>query len=90
MGFVKLIRCNFFNDLGLGTTANIDFDASLGFELSINAPDITQVQDKKMTSNNKGNFMKNVKGGIVALLELLVADSHPSEWQEGKYGQMFA
>ena len=34
--------------------------------------------------------MKNVKGGIVALLELLVADSHPSEWQEEKYGQMFA
>ena len=56
----------------------------------MNAPEIIRVQDKKMASNNKGNFMKNVKGGIVALLELLVADSHPSEWQEEKYGQMFA
>lgn len=34
---------------------------------------------KKMKSNNKGNFMKNVKGGIMASLEPLVVDSNPSE-----------
>jgi hypothetical protein len=34
---------------------------------------------KKMKSNNKWKFMKNVKGGIMALLEQLVVDSHPSE-----------
>ncbi len=50
------------------------------------APKATMEQEKsKMKSNSKGNFMKNVKGGIVALLEQLVADSNPSESQRRKY-----
>lgn len=37
------------------------------------APVLLMAQDKQTkTSNNKGNFMKNVKGGIAALLEQLV------------------
>jgi hypothetical protein len=49
------------------------------------APEVTMVQEvQEKKSNSKGNskmknFMKNVKGGIVALLEQLVADSYPSE-----------
>lgn len=75
-----IIVNEFYIDLGSGTTTSIDLDASLGLELSMTAPEVTSAQEKQeMKSNSKGNFMKNVKGGIVALLELLVADSHPNE-----------
>ena len=54
-------------------TTSIEVDASLEMELSIRAPVLLMAQDKQTkTSNNKGNFMKNVKGGIAALLEQLV------------------
>lgn len=83
--YVFIRGCVLYNkfiltNLGTGITANVDLDASLGLELSLTAPEVTMVQEvKKMKSNNKGNFMKNVKGGIMALLEQLVVDSNPSE-----------
>ena len=56
-------------------------DASFGLELS-NAPLVTLEQERKtMKSNINRNIMKNVKGGIVALLGCLVVDSNPSESQ---------
>ena len=50
---------------------------SLGIELS-NAPLVTMEQEN---AKMKSNIMKNVKGGIVALLGCLVVDSISSEPQ---------
>lgn len=57
-------------------------EVSLGLELAAK-PKSTQIQveEKPMKSNSKSNFMKSVKGGIVAILEHLVGDSNPSEKQ---------
>ncbi len=77
---LDVINSHQFNGLGTVLTANIDVEASLELELSLAAPEVTTVQiEKNETGNSKGNFMKNVKGGIVALLEQRVADSNPSE-----------
>ena len=59
-------------DLGVWITASIEVDASLEIELS-NASLVTLEQEKNpIKSNSNSNIMKNVKGGIVALLGCLV------------------
>jgi hypothetical protein len=61
-------------------TGNVNFDASLRVELSLTTPEVTMAHERtEMKSNSKGNFMKNVKGGIMALLESLAVDSTLSE-----------
>jgi len=66
-------------DLGTGITASIEADVSLEIELST-APLVTLEQEKEHMKSNS-NIMKNVKGGIVALLGCLVVDSISSESQ---------
>jgi hypothetical protein len=54
---------------------------SLGVDL-LAAPVVSLEQkEDMMMSNSNSNIMKNVKGGIVALLGWLVADSTSSESQ---------
>ena len=54
-------------------------NVSLGVDLSAAPIVITEQKEDMMMSNSNSNIMKSVKGGIVALLGRLVADSTSSE-----------
>lgn len=62
-------------DLGSTITADINIDTAFGLDISY-PPVITMEKANTMKNNN---FFKNVKGGIMALLEYRGVDSNPNE-----------
>ncbi len=62
-------------DLGSTITADINIDTAFGLDISY-PPVITMEKANTMKNNN---FFKNVKGGIMALLEYRDVDSNPNE-----------
>ena len=71
----------YFKDFGVCIAVSIDVDVSLGVDLSADPVVTMEKKEDMMMRNSNRDIMKNVKGGIVALLGWLVADSISSESQ---------